>query len=532
MRLRFIHSLALASLALAVACDSPSGEERPTAEELRASVLKGDAQADSAGSRLADTLVVRVTDDRGRPVSDLTVGWTVLTQGGGEPFLATVQTDADGRARNFWNLGTRAGAHEMEVRAILDGVPVVLDTIRATARPGAAVSAAVSGDTVRGIARLQTTRVLLSGTDRHGNAIAAGDVAAAWASSAPGVATVGADGTVTAAAPGRTTVTATGSGWALRVHVTVNGTAQTVRSVPFALFNIHGGGSRILGAGASVAVRQNGAWTTEPGLETARSMDAVRVLPSGEGWALGVDASGRALWRSPMPGAWSKVALPLNASPSLLASAVGNMFVANATGSLFRRDGDAWTPLGTAPEGPFRQILSLSAASGNEVYAAGLTQTTFGDGAGRPYLARWEGGTWSSVAIPAAVVRTNNTVVRHVAAPTDGGPVYAVVWAAGATNTFTLLRVTGGVASVVALPPSMGSVRIDGLAVGPGGGPVLAGGSWVAYQVNGAWREHLLTDNWVVLGTPFVDGAGTVYVPVTRSVNGQQESAVIELETF
>jgi hypothetical protein len=533
MRSSYIPTLAVAALALAAACDSPSGEKPPTAADLRSAVLKGDVQQDTVGRRLADTLIVRVTDTDGRPVRNLTVGWTVLTQGGGEAFLATVQTDDNGRARNFWNLGTRAGAHEMEVRAILDGQPVILDTLRATARPGAAVGAVVEGDSVRGIARLATTRVLLSGVDQYANAIPAGEVAAAWTSSATGVAPVAADGTITAATPGRATVTATGNGWTRRVHVTVNGTIQTAKAAPSLPYIIHGGGSRILSAGAQMTTRQNGAWATEPGLAAATSVPAVRVLPSGAAWALVQEPSGRTLWQSAAPGTWSRSTLPPSFFAEMLTTGMGALFAGALNGSVFRRDGDAWTPLGTPPHGPVRQVLGIAAASPNELYVAGLLQDRFGDGAGRPYIAKWEGGTWTQIAVPAGIPLGRNNAVRAITAPQDGGPLYAILLVEdGLARRTHLLRIAGGVASEVALPASLASVRIDGVAAGPGGGPYVAGGSWVAYQVNGTWHEHLLVDNWVTTGIPFVDGAGTVYAPVYRSVNGEQENGVIELESF
>lgn len=535
MRHPYIRLVAAAALALAAACDSPSGEQKVTPEDLRSAVLKGDAQQDTVGRRLADTLVVRVTDTDGRPVRNLTVGWTVLTQGGGDPFLATVQTDNNGRAVNFWNLGTKAGAHEMEVRAILDGQPVILDTLRATARPGAATSSAVQGDTVRGLARLATSRVLLSGTDPYGNAIPAGEVAAAWSSSATGIATVSGDGTITAVSPGRATITATGTGWTHRVHVTVNGTAQTVKPVPaFGPAIIHGGGSRILGAGSSLLARVNGAWVAEAGTPEIGFVPALRVLPSGEAWAIIQAPASRGMWRSPAPGTWTQVPLPLNFSASLLTSATGALFTASSSGTVYRRDGNDWTLLGTAPDGPVRQILHIGAASPNEVYVAGLLQDRFGDGRGRPYLAKWEGGTWTSIAMPSSVVLGNNNAVRFVAAPQDGGPVYAVLFTEeGLTRRSYLLRITGGVAQEVPLPVSFANVRIDGLALTPNGSPVITGGSWIAYQVNGAWREHLLVDNWIAIGQePFVDGAGNVYVSGARIVNGQETQGVIELENF
>jgi hypothetical protein len=114
-------------LGLAAACvDSPSDPVTPSAEDLRVVIAAGDDQEGLVGERLPDSLVIRVIDTSGRGIRDLTVGWVVLTHGGGEPFLATVQTDRDGNAINLWKLGTRAGEHLMEVRAILGAQPVVL----------------------------------------------------------------------------------------------------------------------------------------------------------------------------------------------------------------------------------------------------------------------------------------------------------------------------------------------------------------------------------------------------------------------
>ncbi|HEX6038432.1 hypothetical protein [Longimicrobium sp.] len=533
MQARIIRPLALSALVLAAACESPSGETPVKPEDLRATVLRGDAQQDSAGTRLADTLVVRVTDTRGRPVPDLTVGWTVVTQGGGEPFLATVQTDADGRARNFWNLGTRAGAHAMEVRAILDGQPVVLDSVTATARPGAAVQAAVTGDTVRAMARQQSARVLLSGTDRHGNVIPAGEVTAAWTSSASGVATVGGDGTVTAAAPGRATLTATGSGWTLRVHVSVNGTAQVVNELPSAAYVIGSNGSRTLTGGPQVLRRVNGVWSVEPGAPAANFISRMLVLPSGVAWGMGLDATGRATWRSDAPGSWARVPLPAGEAPDMITSAGGTVFVGALGGAMHRRDGDAWTPLPALPTiTRVRQILGMAAASPDELYIGGATQVRFGDGSGQPHLMRWANGAWTTLAIPASVVLAHNTVVTRLAASPDGSTIYALIWSEVTVQNTTvyLLRIAGGVATDVPLPASLRNVRLDGLAVGADGTPYLSGDGRIAWMVNGAWREHVFTDGWASSGTPFVEPSGVILVPAWRMVNGQERSAVLELE--
>jgi hypothetical protein len=454
----------------------------------------------------------------------------VLTQGGGAPAAATVQTDADGRAGTRWTLGTRAGAHEMEVRAIMEGQPVILDTLRATAGPGAAVTAAVQGDTMRTVGRLDATRVFLVGADQHGNAIAAGEVKAAWSSSAGTVAGVSDDGTVTATAPGRTTVTATGTGWTLRVHVTVTGIRATLNPAPFVPFQIHGNGTRLLGTGDAVAVRQNGAWVAEPGLTPMVFLLDVRVLPSGEAWAIGAEPTQRVLWRSTAPGVWAKVPVPDGIYVDDLASAQGTLFIGSMHGRVYRREGDMWFSLGSHNVGT--DVLDmhwLAAASPGEVWAGGSIRAAFLDENHQPYLARWENFIWTRIAMPADLVRQTSGV--RVAAPRDGGPVYAILWTRGASIATYLLRITGDVATVVPLPASIANEEILRLGVGPDG-PCVATWTVVACQRNGAWREHVLADGWMARGDPFVDADGRVYMGVSRLVGGVDQAAVAELEVF
>lgn len=537
MRFPNLQVLTCAVLVLAAACDSPSTPPPPEAGDLRATVLRGDAQAGTVGHLLADTLVVGVTDAQGRPVSNLTVGWTVLSQDGGHPVAATVQTDENGHARNVWNLGTRAGIHEMEVRAILEGSPVILDTLHATARPGAAVTASVSGDTAHAILHPRTVRVLLDGADRYGNPIPAGEVSATWSTSAPVVAVVAEDGTVTSVSPGRATVTATGNGWAVRAHVTVHGTEQRVLATPSApIGGIHSNGSRTLGAGHSVTVRQDDGWSTEPGVDGLRNMVALRVLPSGTAWGLGLRLSGgTAIWRSMVPGEWNPVPLPHDYSPRFITSAAEAVFLARSDGLVYRRDGDAWTRLGAPGDGPARQINAIAVPAADAVYLGGLTQENGGDGAGTAYLVKWEGGQWTRIAMPADFAARRNNMVMMLAAPAGTGPLYAIVYTMEGTEgeiRSHLVRVTGTVASMVRLPAWAEGMPVTGLALGPDGSPYVSAGNAVIYLRDGIWHEHLLVDNWAPLFNSFVDADGTVYTAAERTVNGQQERGVVEIETF
>ena len=537
MRFPNLQVLACAVLVLAAACDSPSSTPPPETGNLRATVVRGDAQEGTVGQALADTLIVGVTDAQGRPVSNLAVGWTVLTQDGGEPATATAQTDENGRARNFWNLGTKAGIHAMEVRAVLDGRPVILDTLHATARPGAAVTASVSGDTAHVILHPRTVRLLLDGEDQYGNRIPPGEVSATWSTSAPIVAVVAEDGTVTSVSPGRATVTATGNGWVVRAHVTVHGREQAVFATPSTpIGGIHSNGLRTLGAGHAVTVRQDDGWTTEPGVDGLRTMVALRVLPSGTAWGLGLGLSGgMGIWRSMVPGEWNRVSLPHDYNPRFMTSAGEAVFLANGDGLVYRRDGDAWTSLGAPGDGPARQVNTMAAPTADAVYLGGLTQATGGDGAGTAYLVKWEGGEWTRIAMPADFPVRRNNMVMMLAAPRGAGPLYAIVYTMEGIEgeiRSHLVRLSGTVASMVRLPDWAEGVPVTGLALGPDGSPYVSAGNRVMYLQDGVWREQMLVDGWSPLFNPFVDADGIVYTAAERRVNRQQEWAVVELATF
>src|SRR5688572_20506095 len=108
MRRLPISALALGALLLGAACDgSPSGGGRR--DPARLDVVSGDLQPQAtAGAELPAPLVVRVVDDRGRPVSDQLVNF-VVTAGGGTVFAGSALTDRDGVASERWTLGTVAG---------------------------------------------------------------------------------------------------------------------------------------------------------------------------------------------------------------------------------------------------------------------------------------------------------------------------------------------------------------------------------------------------------------------------------------
>src|SRR5512144_539180 len=74
----------------------------------RLELVSGDNQTAAVGSALADSLVVRVTDDLGNPVAGIEVQWAAT--GGGSISPASVPSGADGRAAAERVLGNTSGA--------------------------------------------------------------------------------------------------------------------------------------------------------------------------------------------------------------------------------------------------------------------------------------------------------------------------------------------------------------------------------------------------------------------------------------
>lgn len=92
-------------------------------------VLGGNGQQGMAGAPLTDSLTVRVTDSRDRPVQDVPVAFTPAA--GGRTVPDTALTDADGRASGRWILGPSAGDQTLTAKPA--GQPGLAATFTATA---------------------------------------------------------------------------------------------------------------------------------------------------------------------------------------------------------------------------------------------------------------------------------------------------------------------------------------------------------------------------------------------------------------
>ena len=92
-------------------------------------VVVGDGQASWVGNPLPDSLTVRILDEGGAPLEDVSVSWEV-EGGAGSVSPRITPTDASGEARTTWILGDEEG--QGMVRAVVVGLPPV--TFTATAR--------------------------------------------------------------------------------------------------------------------------------------------------------------------------------------------------------------------------------------------------------------------------------------------------------------------------------------------------------------------------------------------------------------
>jgi alpha-tubulin suppressor-like RCC1 family protein len=108
--------------------------------------VAGDAQSDTAGQPLPDSLVVRVALADGRGVQGIVVAWAAVA---GSLANADPVTDADGRAAACWTLGTTAGPQLASATAS-DASAVEFTALAAPDAPATIV--AIAGDDQRWLA--------------------------------------------------------------------------------------------------------------------------------------------------------------------------------------------------------------------------------------------------------------------------------------------------------------------------------------------------------------------------------------------
>jgi hypothetical protein len=153
----------------------------------RLEMVSGDGQRGTAGTALAESLLVRATDAAGNPAAGVTVAWSA--GGGGSVSDASTTTGPDGRTGVLRTLGTTPGTQTAQATAEgLAGSPI---TFTATAQAGAAGRVAIetqpSGTAQSGSAFARQPRVRL--LDANGNPVEQAGIAVnASLASGPGAA--------------------------------------------------------------------------------------------------------------------------------------------------------------------------------------------------------------------------------------------------------------------------------------------------------------------------------------------------------
>jgi Big-like domain-containing protein len=97
-------------------------------------VVSGNGQAGVVGTPLVDSVTVRVTDTKDRPVQNQQVTFAPGDANSGQPVPTSATTNADGRAGAKWVLGPVAGSQTVVAKAVGNGAPASLSvTFTATA---------------------------------------------------------------------------------------------------------------------------------------------------------------------------------------------------------------------------------------------------------------------------------------------------------------------------------------------------------------------------------------------------------------
>ncbi|HMU61450.1 MAG TPA: Ig-like domain-containing protein, partial [Gemmatimonadales bacterium] len=138
-----VAAVALLGLATVNCSDSGNGGTAPTPTATTLALVSGDAQTGIAGAALASPITVKVTDQNGAVMANVSVTFAV-TAGGGSLGAATVATNAQGQAATTWTLGPMAGVNSHSATASVSGLTGSPVTFTATATAGSATQIGAS----------------------------------------------------------------------------------------------------------------------------------------------------------------------------------------------------------------------------------------------------------------------------------------------------------------------------------------------------------------------------------------------------
>lgn len=196
------------------ACGDSSGPKVGTVPALIALLSGVAATGYVAGTRIETPIVVKLTDNAGRPVPNIALAINV--QGGGGVLPWPVTTGADGTATFYWTLGQYVGLNSLRIAA--DPWVVTPLEVATTTVPGAIVNLFVRPAGLT-LSQGSTQLLLAAASDGSFNPIPNAPIT--WTSSNPGSVTVSPSGLVTGVAPGYSTIGASSSGLSSSAMVTV-----------------------------------------------------------------------------------------------------------------------------------------------------------------------------------------------------------------------------------------------------------------------------------------------------------------------
>jgi len=258
--------------------------------------ISGDGQSAVAGAALPESLVVRVADSYGNPVSGASVSWTP-TAGTGTLSPASAATTANGHASTKWTLGAEVGAQS--ARVVVGTVPAAAFTANSLS-PSSLLATKSAGDNQTAApGTAVAVRPAVRVTDANGNPLSG--ITVTFAVTQGGGSVTG--GTVSTDVTG----TASVGSWVLGSQVGTNALSASVANGPAVSFTATAAQSS---ADITVSIVN-----PSPGLVGDTVHVSVNVTSRLQVASVGVAVAGRtAALSNPTPGVWTGTVL-LNGTP-------------------------------------------------------------------------------------------------------------------------------------------------------------------------------------------------------------------------
>ncbi len=183
--------------------------------------VAGDAQVDSAGDVLSDSLLVALALQDGRKVHGASLSWAVVGERGSVA-VSDSSTNSEGEARAAWTLSRTIG--EDSVSVTVDSTEI--STYFTATVQGFVTSVTLNEETVTLNSLGATSQLVATAFDADGDTISG--VTVTWASSNTSIATVNSSGLVTSVANGSASITVTSGSLSATASVTVSQVAASV----------------------------------------------------------------------------------------------------------------------------------------------------------------------------------------------------------------------------------------------------------------------------------------------------------------